>query len=138
MDDNQQSSAESAIRNLIARLAHLADGNDVDEYMAQFTDDAVWIHPTLGTRTGWDDILAGARERRAAAGQGEGSHARHIITTQWVRLEGADEAFSQTYWILLLASSPPEVLHTGRYDDTVRHTPDGWKLARRDIVLDVN
>lgn len=32
---------ERQIRNLVARLGHLADYGDLDEYMTLFTDDAV-------------------------------------------------------------------------------------------------
>ena len=134
---NDDTKAELEIRNVLGRLAHLADAGDLDEYMSLFTDDAVWDHPKLGRREGKDDIHTGAKERRAA-GQTSTFRSRHIITTQWVRVDDADHAVSQAYWILLDAADPPVVANTGRYDDTLRRTPDGWKLAERIIVLDVN
>jgi uncharacterized protein (TIGR02246 family) len=37
---------EMEIRNLVAQLAHLADmAEDLEEYLACFTDDAVWSFP---------------------------------------------------------------------------------------------
>ena len=61
MDDIERCVAESQIRNLIGRLAHLADGNDLDEYISVFTDDAVWEGSRSSARVGKEDILAGAR-----------------------------------------------------------------------------
>jgi hypothetical protein len=56
--------AELKIRNLISRIALLADQGNLDEYIDQFTEDAVWDFPN-GPRHGRADILAGATERRA-------------------------------------------------------------------------
>ena len=138
MDDAERTQAELEIRNVTARFAQLADSGDLDDYVSHVTDDSVWSHPTLGTRTGRDDILAGARERREG-GKQSGFRGRHIVTTQWVRFDDDDHARSQAYWILLNATTPPAVVqNTGRYDDELRRTPDGWKLARRTIVIDVN
>ena len=138
MTDDERTLAELDIRNLICRLAHLADGDDLDEYVAQFTEDAVWDYAKFGTRTGREEIRAGAAQRRVDGVQGPGSGLRHIITTHWVRVDDADHAVSQAYWITVKATSPPATENTGRYDDSLRRTADGWKLARRTIVTDVN
>jgi len=138
MNDAERTQAELEIRNVIGKFAHLADSGDLVEYVSLMTDDGVWAHPTLGTRTGRDDILAGAQERREG-GKKSGGRFRHMVTTQWVEFDDDDHASSHLYWILLNATnSPPVVQNTGRYDDELRRTPEGWKLARRDIVIDVN
>jgi len=136
VDDNERLIAELGIRNVVGRLAHLADRGDVEEYVTLFTDDAVWDHPVLGARTGRDDILAGARERRAGMDPAVGSPYRHVITTQWVRIDDQDHGFSQAYWMVVHATRPATVGITGRYDDELRRTPDGWKMARRTIFED--
>jgi 3-phenylpropionate/cinnamic acid dioxygenase small subunit len=139
MDDIERCVAESQIRNLIGRLAHLADGNDLDEYISLFTDEAVWEGSRSGARVGKEDILAGARQRRADGLQGAGSASRHIVTTQWVQVEDAHDATSQSYWMVLTdANATPVVLATGRYDDTLRFEKGAWKLACRKAVGDVN
>ena len=140
MDDKlvAQLAAEAEIRNVIARLAHLADSGDLDEYITLFTDDAVWSMPT-NTRRGRDDILAGAHERRATGMQGPGTHTRHVNTTLWVRIEGPDDAVAGSYYLFLAdCDTTPTIRSTGRYEDRFRRTPDGWKLAHRTIVWDVN
>ena len=138
MTDDERTQAELDIRNLTCRLAHLADGDDLDEYVAQFTDDAVWDYARFGPRHGRDEIHAGAHQRRVDGVQGPGSGIHHIITTQWVRVDDHDHAVSQAYWMTLKAVSPPVVDNTGRYDDELRRTPDGWKVARRTITTEVN
>src|SRR6185437_8123400 len=37
--------ADAEIRNLLARIAHLADDGAVEDYLTQFTGDAVWEMP---------------------------------------------------------------------------------------------
>ena len=56
--------AELAIRNLISRIAILADQGDLDVYADQFTEDAVRDLPAA-PRQGRADIRAGAELRRA-------------------------------------------------------------------------
>ncbi len=58
-------SDELAIRNVVARLAMLADEGDLEEYVDLFTDNARWDMPG-GELQGRENLLAGAIERRAA------------------------------------------------------------------------
>jgi hypothetical protein len=65
--------AELEIRNVLARLAQLADTGETDEYVNLLTADIVWAmppNPTIGLaaseRRGHDEIAAGQRERIAA------------------------------------------------------------------------
>lgn len=130
--------AEAEIRNVVARLAHLADDGDLAEYLDLFTEDATWESAT-DRRAGREDLLAGARQRRADGIQGPGSDTRHVNTTLWVRIDGPDTATAESYFLFLAdASTAPRVRLTGRYEDTFRRTPDGWKLASRRIRHDVN
>jgi 3-phenylpropionate/cinnamic acid dioxygenase small subunit len=124
---------ELEVRNLVARLAHLADMGDLDEYVSLFTDDASWEMPGA-PRRGHADIMAGAKERRAAGTTGPGSNTRHVISTLAVHTDGSDVASSDSYWLFFgNTTSAPAVQLMGHYHDTMRRTPDGWKLARREI-----
>lgn len=124
---------ELEIRNLVARLAQLADMGDLEEYVSLFTDDAAWEMPG-GPRHGQADIMAGAKERRAAGTTGPGSNTRHVISTVAVRADGTDTASSDSYWQFFgNTTTAPAVQLMGHYHDTLRRTPDGWKLARREI-----
>ena len=134
---------ELEIRNLLTRLAHLAGEDDLDEYGSLFTEDAVWEGPSGpgpfgGTfervLNGRADILAGARERRAAGMQGRNANVRHVVTNTVVWLHG-DTAKSKSFYLYLVNTHmKPEVDRMGVYHDELRRTPDGWKMARRVIV----
>ena len=130
---------ELAVRNVVARLAHLADAGDVDAYVSLFAADGVWEMPPSphvgldgSRRVGRDDIAAGARDRIAAGLQGAGSGTMHVVSTTAVDADGAGGASATSYFTFCSArSTPPSVLSMGRYDDELVRTPGGWKLARR-------
>jgi hypothetical protein len=84
-------------------------------------------------RKGHAEILQGAKERREAKVQGPGTHNRHVVTTQLVKLDG-DIATSVSYmfWVKNAASPGLEFLVVLR--DTCRRTKDGWKLAARIVA----
>jgi ketosteroid isomerase-like protein len=126
---------ERQIRNLIARLGHLADYGDLDEYMSLFIEDAIWDFAD-GSCKGAQAIRADRVHRRGLGTQGPGTHTRHINTTLWVEVDGSDVAFAHSYFLYVrCADTSPVIGLTGRYDDTLRRTPDGWKMAHRQITL---
>jgi 3-phenylpropionate/cinnamic acid dioxygenase small subunit len=132
----QRLADDLAIRNRIAEIAHLADhGEDLDVYLDCFTEDAAWNFP-IGARKGHADILAGAKERRAAGTTGPGSNSRHILTTIQVQADGSDTATADSYFVFLVETNvAPRTFNCGHYHDTWVRTPTGWKLQVRDIVL---
>lgn len=126
---------ERQIRNLIARLGHLADYGDLDEYMALFTDDAVWDFAG-GSCNGAQAIRADRVRRRSEGSQGPGSHTRHMNTTLWVEVDGSDVVFAHSYFLFVRdAETSPVIGLTGRYHDTLRRSAAGWKMAHRQIIL---
>lgn len=134
---------ELEIRNVLARLAQLADSGGVDEYLALLTDDVVWTMPAspavglpASERRGHDEIAAGIDDRRAAGLQGPGSATMHVVTTVSVVADGTDSATARSsflYWGD--TTTAPAVRSMGRYEDAFRRTDGGWKLARRIITL---
>lgn len=135
--------AELEIRNVLARLAQLADTGETDEYVSLLTDDIVWAmppNPTIGLaaseRHGHDEIAAGQRERIAAGHQGPGANTMHMISTVSIAFDSDDVATARssfTFWGD--TTTAPVVRSAGRYVDTLRRTADGWKLARRTITF---
>jgi 3-phenylpropionate/cinnamic acid dioxygenase small subunit len=139
----QRVADELEIRNLVARLAHLADtATDLDVYLDCFTDDAVWEFPgsaseQLGhSRTeGKDEIAADRRERRGDGFQGPGTNTRHVNTTLAVRVNESDTAEAESYWLFVGDTlGTPIVRAIGHYHDRFVRTPEGWKLASRQIT----
>ncbi|MDA8044437.1 MAG: nuclear transport factor 2 family protein [Actinomycetota bacterium] len=135
---------ELAIRNLVARLAHLADAGDLEaDYLPLFTEDAEWCFPGSAdaeaepaTVRGLEAIRADRVARRASGFQGPGSHTRHVNTTLAVRVDGSDRAEAESYWMFVgdTRSPAPQLRGIGHYSDEFRRTSDGWKLARRTIT----
>ena len=150
IDPIQRCIAESEIRNVVARLGHLADDGDIDEYLSLLTDDATWASSGGPPRRGHDDLRARILEDRAAGIQGPGAATRHVNTTLWVQVDDTDHARAESYWLYLTDANgggaggygergaTPIVQMTGRYVDLFRRTPSGWKLSSRTIAQGVN
>ena len=138
MTDFSAVADELAVRNLLARVAQLADNGDIDEYVACYTKDAVWAMPAspatgleASTKEGIDDIRAGVVERRAAGVQGPGSNTRHVVTTSWITVDG-DGATGSSYFLFLSGAT---VQSAGHYADRFVRSPDGWQIAHRTITI---
>jgi uncharacterized protein (TIGR02246 family) len=127
-----------AIRNLVARLAHLADESgpdDLDEYVSLFTEDASWGPPGQEHK-GRAEILQGARDRRLNGQQGPGTDTRHIITTQAIRFDGPDTAVSDAYFVIMAQTrTSPTIRLVGRYRDLLQREDGAWRLASRQITM---
>jgi uncharacterized protein (TIGR02246 family) len=138
--------AELAIRNVLARVAQLADVGELHDYLGLFTDDAVWVMPAndrvglaASERRGRDEIEAGVVERRAAGLQGPGAGTMHLVTTTAVDVVGPDDARATSCFLFCATGAggpPPSVLTVGRYDDVLRRTANGWRLANRTITIE--
>jgi hypothetical protein len=135
---------ELEIRNLVARLAHMADMGDLEsEYLPLFVEDAEWVFPgsadaaaTVATVSGHGEILTDRRQRRSSGFQGPGTNTRHLNTTLAVNVDGSDTATAESYWLFIgdTHTGEPRLRGVGCYHDTFRRTPAGWKLVRRQIV----
>jgi uncharacterized protein (TIGR02246 family) len=125
---------ELAIRNLIARLARNADVADIDTYMSSFAPDAEWNMPGSPAR-GHDAILSGLLARRESGAVGPGTRTRHTVSTISVVVDG-DRAEGVAYFQFFTdTDTQPTLRLMGAYRDAFTRTPDGWRLARRDITF---
>jgi 3-phenylpropionate/cinnamic acid dioxygenase small subunit len=126
---------ELAVRNVLARIAQLADTGDLDEYLMRFAPDASWEMPGAPARSGHADLRQGAVERRASGMQGPGTGTRHVLTTTAVTIDG-DTATARSYWMFLAdTTTQPTIRLTGQYDDVLRRSSTGWQMARRAITM---
>ena len=131
-----------AIRKLIADLAVQADTGELDDYLALFTEDAVWempANPASGVpaayRSGRDDIGVSVVERRSIGVQGPGTGTMHHLTTQRIEVSG-DAASGHIYYQFVgMVDGKPTIRTLGQYLDRYRRTDDGWKLAHRTILI---
>jgi 3-phenylpropionate/cinnamic acid dioxygenase small subunit len=127
------------IRNLIARLAHLADDGELELYATCYSDDISWEAPPgpdgpVPARRGLAAAVDGSRQRRAEGIQGPNSHVRHVVSTTEVRSDGSDRATSRSYWRMYQnGNAEPQVRALGVYDDEFTRTPAGWRMSRRTI-----
>jgi uncharacterized protein (TIGR02246 family) len=127
--------AELQIRNVIARIAILADQGDLDEYADQFTEDAVWAFPSA-PRHGRADIRAGAEARRVEGTTGPGTATRHVISTVAVQVDQSDRATADSYFVFLQnTTTSPTIFNMGAYHDSFVRDGQSWRLARREITL---
>jgi 3-phenylpropionate/cinnamic acid dioxygenase small subunit len=125
--------AELAIRNVISRIAILADQGELDDYADQFTEDAVWDLPAA-PRYGRVDIRAGAEQRRAEGVTGPGTATRHVITNVAVSVDGPDTATADSYFVFLHnTATAPIIFNMGVYHDRFVRELGIWRLARRQI-----
>lgn len=125
---------DAEIRNLIARIAHLADTGDARQYGRCFTSDARWNMPGA-PRRGRADIIAGSHQRRAAGEIGPGSATRHMVGTIAVDLHG-DTARARSYFqFFAQTTTAPQLRSVGQYDDEFVRSPEGWLLDHRRITL---
>jgi 3-phenylpropionate/cinnamic acid dioxygenase small subunit len=133
-DQLQRVADDLEVRSVISRIAQLSDEGTLEDYVALFTEDAVWDGgAAFGVKKGRADILEGAKGRRAAGTSGPGSHNRHVITTSAVRVEG-DRAHVRSYFLFYVeCDKTPRASIVGVYQDELRRTASGWKLGHRQI-----
>ena len=119
------------IRNLLNLIAKLSDSGEVDEWLGCWTEDCSWELEDKVHR-GHDAIRNRIQEARSAHRAGPGANRRHVVANQIVHVDGSDQATSEQYMIYLAdVRAKAYVLAIYEQSDTLRRTPDGWKLARR-------
>jgi SnoaL-like domain len=137
---------ESEIRNLVARIAQLADlAPDLTEYYSLWTDDGVYdVREPVGWKPGDPSMskkVSGHAEikkdrdmLRATGFQGPNTDVWHLNTTLSVKVLDGDTAEATSYWMLVHGRGTANVMRVGHYHDTFRRSPAGWKLAYRIVT----
>lgn len=134
----------TCVADTYARLAWAADYGTLEEYAALLHPDVVWEMPALPAtglpaqvRSGRDEVLAGASERRASGIQGPGSATWHVLTNVAVTPvadSAGTEATATAYWHFITGvNDKPRLLSTGVYRDRFVRAEAGWVLAHRTI-----
>ena len=83
---------------------------------------------------GRTEVRDGAEQRRAVGMQGPGTHTLHLISTIAVEfdVDAPDVARATAYWTYYTGTNTTPTLNSmGKYDNILRRTDDGWRLAHR-------
>ncbi len=130
-DDLGRIADELAIRRLSAQYSRCFDNVDPDAYADVFTDDGVLEVVGNVTVSGRDGL------RKMCEGTGFG--VVHFTTDAIIDIDG-DTATQDCYLIVSSRKKDRSAFaftNTGRYQDQLVRTPDGWKFKRRVVTLDL-
>jgi uncharacterized protein (TIGR02246 family) len=119
------------IRELTARYNRCFDGGDPEEYAATFTEDGVMEVAGGPSTRGRHDLAEMCR--RVPRG------IMHVTVDATVEVDG-DSAKQHVALVVIARAArredKPTLMSTGRYEDDLVRTPDGWRFARRFCTLD--
>ena len=116
----------AAIRRLLAACCQTLDDGLFDAWAELYAEDGHFA--VLGTRT------RGRAEMRALIEpfQTDDLRGKHLISEPLIDLDG-DVANATTDFAFV--ANDNRIAQTGRYCDVLRRGPDGWRVARREIVF---
>src|SRR3954464_6476835 len=102
---------EMEVRNVVARLAHLADtdSDDLEEYLSLWTIDGTSVHPHWEA-SGHEGIRTAVHELRRNGIQGPEVNVAHINTTLFVNVDGSEIATADSYWQYWRGGVTPPVI----------------------------
>ncbi len=140
-----------AILEMIGRYSYAWDGRDADAYASLFTKDGVFEVFARGREEpvihneGRDAIHTWARGIHSGEDPGRRTRppetqSRHHQSGTIFEELGPDSARTRTM-LLSTSQAPddpvPKPSTTGVYSDWWRRTPEGWRIARRTLRMDV-
>ncbi len=114
------------IRRVLAAYCQSLDDGRFDDWIDLFTEDCVFV--VMGMRA------RGRHELQALIepNQTDELRGKHMISEPLIDLDRDVAAVATDFMFI---SRTNEVLQAGRYHDTVRRNPDGWRIAEREIVF---
>ena len=129
-----------AVLECLAAYSHTLDNGDDEGWVQLFTPDAVWESFAAGSDKPsiHYEGHAGIREFAAVMRARSGTQVRHLkVNTIFVELT-AEVARIRSNGILTAKApgQPPSIALTGIYAETLRKTPDGWRIAQIALHID--
>jgi hypothetical protein len=139
---------EAAIRNLVARLAHMADlAEDLTPYYALWTEDGVYeVRNPIGWKPGDRNLakkVSGHAELkkdrdmlRSTGFQGPDTDVWHLNTTLAVTVHDQDSAEAESYWVVVHGRNKPFILpryiqaHSPGLEDSLSSRDSQWRKSR--------
>lgn len=116
-----------AIYELIALHGHLMDAGEFDRLDELFTDDFVYDVEALG----FGSLKGAAAFTEASLTLGDGNPLGHHVTNALVIADEGDVATVRSKGIGIQADGTSG---TVVYEDVVRRTGVGWRIARRTVI----
>jgi uncharacterized protein (TIGR02246 family) len=123
-------SAEDSLEilQLVARADACATARDADGYAALFTENAV-----MDGAKGRAEGRAALSRTVAAVWAGEPAGTLHL-TLNAVIDDSRAEPSVESVMLMVTTGSPPAVIGSARVTQTLRKTPDGWRISERRIA----
>jgi ketosteroid isomerase-like protein len=116
------------IRQLLARIFHYGDDQDVERWLDCYTDDAIFRSSRIDM-DGREELRAGFPFLRGT------SPTRHWIGNIVCDVDG-DEASSVAYLLVVSATFPPVPVCSGVYHDRFRRVDGRWLFSERVLTMD--
>src|SRR5919202_414846 len=138
------------IEEFLYHEAALLDEWRLDEWLALFTDDALYVIPATDIPGGdprtdlmiLDDDLPRLRGRverlmsRRAPRESPWSRTRHFVNNVRIRKIDGDECHVTASFLIYRIRMGQSGPYVGRYEYTLRRVDDGWRIRYRRAVLD--
>ncbi len=126
--------SEQAIRNLIDRIAQLADSGPIEEYIEQFTENATWGGGRHALIKGRKEISDYALARQHKGYMGPGTQTTHVVSTSYIEISGDRASGKSVYhYYRNVDTSNPSLGSLGVYSDSFQKVAGRWLLAKRII-----
>ncbi len=138
-DDYARDRAE--IEDLMARYLFALDYNDLDSFIAMFTEDAVFEF-ARGRISGKPAILEAIKSFKARIGEhykdddGNPAVLRHVLAHAAIRIEG-DRAWNRALWFEMANDGPGKSLKMGTfgiYEDELQRIDGRWLFSERRVL----
>ena len=139
--DDAYARDRAEIEDLMARYLFALDYNDLDTFIATFTDDAVFDF-ARGRIEGKDAILAAVKGFKTRIGElykdedGNPAVLRHVLAHAAIRVEG-DRAWTRSQWFEMANDGPGKSLKMGTfgiYEDKLERVGGRWLFSERRIL----
>jgi len=139
LDPVERMLIERECTRLTVEYCHFVDHGEASKIAGQFTRDGVWTSGET-TMTGQNELRAGFGRRQALSGR----RSRHVCDNVLIHVIDEDNATGVVYLTLYRHDDPqnaavrpsgvPAIV--GEYRDRFVRTSEGWRFARREVVVD--
>ncbi|ETT27301.1 hypothetical protein RAJCM14343_2246 [Rhodococcus aetherivorans] len=131
-----------ALADVVARYARAVDRRDPAVLRSLFADDAEFVQPPGLVRRGHDPVLTGAGPiaEGVLAAVAHLHSTRHVLGQHVIDFDGdraRGELYCEAHHVYPSGAGYRDYTVSVRYRDEYRRVPDGWRIARRELVVDL-